>query len=138
MKYALWLSALFSITTWAAPMTVNYADIDDKTTLTDMAQAIVKGLQTFVLVDENKMTLYTFDADQPNVSNCKGGCLSVWPPEHVPAGATVQAPFGTITGNDGQQQLTLNGTPLYHFKSDAKPGDAFGEYGTWHVITVAP
>lgn len=138
MKYAIWLSALFSINTWAAPMSVNKADIDGRTTLATVAQAAVKGVQQLILVDEAGLSLYTFDADSFNVSACKGGCLNVWPPQHVPAGALVNPPFGMITGNDGQNQLTLNGMPLYHYQADKKPGDTFGEYPSWHVITVVP
>src|SRR4051794_16282827 len=32
-----------------------------------------------ILVDAKGRTLYLFEADQPNMSNCSGGCLSVWP-----------------------------------------------------------
>jgi predicted lipoprotein with Yx(FWY)xxD motif len=138
MKYAIWFSAFFSITTWAAPMTVSQADIIGRTTLASVARAQVKGIPTSILVDEVGMTLYTFDSDKFNVSACKGGCLTVWPPIHVPAGTAVNPPFGMITSNDGQSQLTLNGMPLYHYSTDKKPGDTFGEYPSWHVITVVP
>lgn len=40
------------------------------------AQAVVKE---GVLTDATGRTLYTFDKDQANKSNCAGGCLQAWP-----------------------------------------------------------
>jgi len=46
---------------------------------------------------------------------------------------------GTITGIDGEPQLTLNGWPLYYFAGDAAPGDTNGQGvgGVWWVLTPA-
>ena len=33
-----------------------------------------------ILVDQDGRTLYLFEADSQNKSNCSGGCLSLWPP----------------------------------------------------------
>src|SRR3954451_6474952 len=32
-----------------------------------------------ILVDAKGRTLYLFEADKPNMSNCSGPCLSLWP-----------------------------------------------------------
>ena len=32
-----------------------------------------------ILVDAKGRTLYLFEADKPNMSNCSGACLSLWP-----------------------------------------------------------
>jgi predicted lipoprotein with Yx(FWY)xxD motif len=33
----------------------------------------------------------------------------------------------TIPAADGTHQLTVNGRPVYRYKDDNKPGDAFGQ-----------
>ena len=93
---------------------------------------VVKG--RLVLTDKNKMSLYTFDVDNENQSNCAGGCLAAWPPLIVPANIAVLAPFATIQLADGTRQLTVNKLPLYYFFQDKQPGDLKGEYREWRPI----
>jgi predicted lipoprotein with Yx(FWY)xxD motif len=82
------------------------------------------------LVDERGQSLYQFDNDAVQVSNCTGGCLQVWP-QFFATNATVpsflkSSDFGTITRSDGKQQTTFKQKPLYYFASDAVRGDAKG------------
>ena len=78
------------------------------------------------------MTLYTFSSDDPGVSNCTGGSATAWPPltvaddETPTAGAGVSGSLALITRDDGSQQVTIDGSPLYFFASDAAVGDANG------------
>jgi predicted lipoprotein with Yx(FWY)xxD motif len=52
----------------------------------------------------------------------------------APEGATGE--FGVITRDDGTQQLTYNGLPLYRFVNDTAPGDVAGaEVPNWSVAT---
>ena len=97
------------------------------------------------LVASNQMTLYTFSSDDPGVSNCTGGCATAWPPltvadgETASAGAGVSGTLVVITRDDGSQQVTIDGSPLYFFASDADAGDANGHGaggGTWAVVKV--
>lgn len=80
-------------------------------------------------------TLYTFDKDAVDVSNCNGGCLAVWPAAIVPPGTVVAGAFGTIQRSDGALQLTLNHRPLYTYVKDTIPGDTLGDGvgGIWHL-----
>lgn len=117
-------------------ITVRDADIHGKTSLATTSVRTVNGKQMTILVDQDGFSLYTFQKDGSNKSNCNGGCLTVWPPQHVPLGSRVEAPFAIIQGGDGQPQLTLEGRPLYHYDDDKKPGDAFGQYPQWDVIEV--
>ena len=117
-------------------MTVKEGDITGKTNLIGISQASVNGTLESVLTDSSGLSIYTFELDSANVSKCSGSCVSVWPPLHVPAGSAILAPFGKIKGNDGQDQLTLDGFPLYHYSADKKPGDAFGQYPKWNVVIV--
>ena len=94
-------------------------------------QATINGKLEHILTDLRGMSVYTFDLDSKNVSNCRQGCLKEWPPVHIPPNAIVKAPFGAINGNDGAKQLTLRGMPLYYYDDDKKVGDVFGNYPKW-------
>jgi len=89
-----------------------------------------------LLVAPNGMTLYTFDKDAPNKSNCAGGCLAAWPAWVAKDAAALKAPLAAITREDGSRQVTLNGKPLYFYVADQKAGDATGDNsgGVWHVV----
>lgn len=137
MKWSTFLAvSLLPLTAQANPVSTGNADVRANAKVVGSATKSVNGNQMNVLTDAAGFTLYTFTRDTAGVSNCRGGCLQEWPPQHVPAGVTVAAPFGTITGNDGETQLTLDGLPLYHYDDDQTVDDAFGEYPSWHVITV--
>ena len=99
------------------------------------AQPVVKD---GVLADAAGRTVYIFDKDAPNKSNCSGGCLVAWPAFVAKAGATAQGDFGLIDAN-GAKQWTVGGKPLYYFAGDAKPGDRNGDGsgGVWHVVPPA-
>ncbi len=90
------------------------------------------------LVDAAGRTVYTFDKDDLNKSNCAGGCLAAWPAFLAKSEATAKGEFGIIEAN-GARQWTINGKPLYYFAGDAKPGDRNGDGkgGMWHVVVAA-
>jgi len=87
------------------------------------------------LVDGNQMTLYVFDNDTPNMSNCYDQCAENWPPLIVDEGMAVDERFTTIERRDGSLQLAYHGHPLYLWKNDRRPGDMTGDgvRGVWHV-----
>ena len=89
-----------------------------------------------LLADGSGRTLYTFDKDSSNKSNCNGGCAAAWPPFMVKEGGRTPATFNVITRDDGTRQWALNGKPLYFFAADVQAGDAKGDGkgGVWHVI----
>lgn len=91
-----------------------------------------------ILAADNRLTLYTFDVDEPGVSNCHGGCLNVWPPMTVDDGTEVTTPFGLITRDSGELQLTFNQLPLYFFVGDQNEGDINGDNlnNVWHIIVT--
>lgn len=98
-----------------------------------------------IVVDGNGMAVYQFDTDTQGgtSSTCEGACASNWPA--VPGGAAaptvdgVTGALGTITGVDGNPQLTLNGWPLYYYAGDQAAGDINGQGvgGVWWVLTPA-
>ncbi|KMY53444.1 hypothetical protein AC623_05155 [Bacillus sp. FJAT-27231] len=93
------------------------------------------------LADSKGMTLYYFKKDEEEKSHCNGECLEKWPPFtesnfEVPAGFEKEN-FGTITREDnGQQQVTYKGYPLYYFAGDKQEGDLKGQgvKSVWYII----
>ena len=96
-----------------------------------------------ILVDGNGRTLYLFSGDERNQSNCAGSCAEAWPPvlssgdASAGEGVTVGA-LGSVARDDGSNQVTYNGWPLYYFAGDETPGDAEGQDsgGVWFVVSV--
>ena len=89
-----------------------------------------------IMTTPDGMTVYTYDADSPGVSNCYDECAEEWPP--VTAASDAQ-PFGdmsVIERTDGTRQWAHEGKPLYLYHDDSEPGDVEGdgEGGIWHVV----
>lgn len=85
-----------------------------------------------MLVDDKGRTLYQFDKDTKNKSMCDGECAKAWPPYTVKstpaAGKGLKANLlKTAKRDDGSEQVTYNGHPLYRFADDQKPGDINGQ-----------
>jgi predicted lipoprotein with Yx(FWY)xxD motif len=93
-----------------------------------------------ILTDADGNVIYYFANDEEGVSNCEGDCLSNWPSVAVDgsptAGDGVSAQLGTVDGNDGSTQLTVNGYPAYYFAGDQAAGDTNGQGvgGIWWVF----
>jgi predicted lipoprotein with Yx(FWY)xxD motif len=64
----------------------------------------------------------------------------MWPPVHAgsedPQVEGVTAEVGTITGTDGELQVTLEGRPVYLYAGDSAPGDVTGQgvNDVWWVV----
>ena len=98
-----------------------------------------------LLTDAQGKTLYMYTSDKPGVSKCSGECASFWPPltvdgSSLPSGpAAIAAGLGTTSRDDGSQQVTYNGVPLYYWVKDTKPGDTLGQNvnNVWFVVSPA-
>jgi predicted lipoprotein with Yx(FWY)xxD motif len=95
------------------------------------------------LAGPNGMTLYVFANDTDGASSCNAGCADAWPPllgdgADVVAGDGVSGTFGTATRDDGSQQITHGGSPLYYYAGDTAAGDAKGDGvgGVWFIAPV--
>ncbi|MBN2815554.1 MAG: c-type cytochrome [Campylobacterales bacterium] len=139
-----------------------YAPAGTNDSQTEFSQASNSMTQTY-LTGVNSMTLYVYDKDDINVSNCDGtpdamplgSCEARWPVfytedlSNLPKGLDA-ADFGTIdrdltkTLKDANgdpiatKQTTYKGQPLYYWFQDAKAGDATGDWvaGVWHVVEL--
>ena len=100
-----------------------------------------------IVVDGRGRTLYLFERDKADNSNCSNGCLTVWPAltatvrPHARAGV-VGGKIGTIRRADGRRQVTYNKHPLYYYVGDGRPGDTNGQglnqFGAkWYVLSPA-
>ena len=102
-----------------------------------------------ILTDDKGMTLYMFTPDAPNVSNCEGACLNVWPPMMLKAGESLgdialdknlrRSKLGIAMRFDGSRQVTYNGYPLYWWVRDRVAGDVTGQWvgNVWFVLNAA-
>jgi len=92
-----------------------------------------------VLADAAGRTLYTFDKDADNKSNCTEGCATAWPPYLVKEGDRNPVNIGVVRRDDNTLQWALNGKPLYYFAADAQRGDVKGDGqgGVWHAAHAA-
>ncbi len=92
------------------------------------------------LTDAKGMTLYEFKKDSPGKSACAEPCVAKWPiyfrEKVAVTGALKDSDFGTITRDDGKQQTTYKGKPLYYFAADKAPGQTNGQ-GVLDMWTVA-
>ncbi|KAJ56541.1 hypothetical protein ACMU_06260 [Actibacterium mucosum KCTC 23349] len=88
-----------------------------------------------ILADANGMSLYTFDKDTSNVSNCNGDCAVSWPPLLAADSAHDNGKLTVIDRNDGSRQWAYDGEPLYFWVGDTAPGEVNGDGvgGVWHV-----
>ena len=88
-----------------------------------------------MLVDQNGMTLYTYDKDADGKSACNGQCAQNWPPLMADAAAKAEGEWSVIKRDDGSMQWAYDGKPVYTFVMDKKAGDVTGDgkMGVWHV-----
>ena len=94
-----------------------------------------------IVTDGDGNTLYLFMPDNAGPSVCNDQCAQTWPPvvEAVTAGAGLDASLlGTATRQDGAEQATYNGWPLYHFSNDSAPGDTNGQGFSDVWWTISP
>jgi predicted lipoprotein with Yx(FWY)xxD motif len=126
------LMALFGVLLLSA-VTAAAADRPEVNTATK------EGIGTYLTDSEGK-TFYWFTKDTPGKSACSGPCLVKWPLffcETITTSPDLAAgDFATIKREDGSQQTTFRGFPLYYWAGDAAPGDAKGQgvNGVWFVI----
>ena len=88
-----------------------------------------------ILTDEKSLTLYVFDKDKEDVSNCYDDCAATWPPLLTTA-ETLKDPLSVVKRNDGTKQIAFKKRPLYKYDGDAVTSDINGDGlgKIWHVV----
>lgn len=127
-------------TTTTLPTTTTAALPDDGGAVT-AAVVLAGSALGDVLVDQDGNVLYLFVPDAQGPSVCNDGCATAWPPllagsvvgEGVDAGL-----LGTAPREDGSEQVTYNGWPLYYYADDSAPGDTNGQgvNDVWYVVSA--
>lgn len=94
-----------------------------------------------ILTIEGEGTVYVFLRDAGGKSACTAGCTTTWPPLEVGDGVGFgsgvdRGKVGSIQRDDGKEQVTYAGKPLYQFSGDQQPGDTKGQGigGNWYVV----
>ena len=109
MKRMLILSALTGVLTLTGCTTLNNVFGNDDSGMHDV-QATNKNTapvasKNGMLVDaSNHMTLYTFDKDGMNKSECGSACLIAWPAFMAPSNAKASGQFAAFQREDGKYQ----------------------------------
>lgn len=124
------------------PTTTTAPEVDETSTTAAEAMDGVHVAETdlgSILVDPDGFTLYIFTADSEGESTCYDACADLWPP--VPADTPISSDldesiFGSVTRDDGTEQLAVNGMPLYLYTPDTNPGDTTGQgfNDVWFVV----
>jgi predicted lipoprotein with Yx(FWY)xxD motif len=104
----------------------------------DYAGGAVRSMESAkgeILTDAKGMTLYIFDKDAKDMSNCYDDCAVKWPPLMATASAEADGEFTLVSRKDGAKQWAYKGMPLYLWQKDKKPGDVTGDGvgDVWHV-----
>jgi predicted lipoprotein with Yx(FWY)xxD motif len=90
------------------------------------------------LTGNDGLTYYIFDDDVAGSgkSHCNEYCSNRWHPVS-PTDASGKD-FSQIVREDGSLQLTYRGHPIYHYRYDHRPGDAYGDgkSGLWHAVRI--
>jgi predicted lipoprotein with Yx(FWY)xxD motif len=101
---------------------------------------VVQSTKGRIFVDNNGMTLYTFDRDTSgNKSTCDGKCTERWKPLAAANDAEAKGDFTVIIRSDGSKMWAYRYRPLYSSQSDHAPGDINGSDpgNLWHVARPA-
>jgi len=87
-------------------------------------------------VDKDGFSLYVFDNDSIESSNCERQCLVNWP-AFVPSDEDIAiGNFTIFERSNGTKQWAHNGMPLYFFINDTARSEINGEgvNGVWHLV----
>ncbi|MEX1081675.1 MAG: hypothetical protein WD382_03895 [Halofilum sp. (in: g-proteobacteria)] len=98
------------------------------------------------LVTEEGRSVYMFDADSEGESACYDDCADAWPPLEPDNGMPTagdgvdEAMLDTVERDDGTEQVTYDGQPLYLFVRDTEAGDMSGHevdgFGdSWYLVS---
>ena len=88
-----------------------------------------------IWVDNNGMTLYSFDKDAAGKSNCNDKCAVEWPPLAAAADSKASGEWTIVTRDDGSLMWAYEGKPLYTFVDDKKAGDVTGDnVDGFHIV----
>lgn len=88
-----------------------------------------------LLVTDSEFSVYRWDGDEPNMSNCVGECLDNWTPVRAPRIAADSEDWSIVRHPSGVNQWAFRGAPLYTHNNDvrARSFDG-GDVPGWHNV----
>jgi predicted lipoprotein with Yx(FWY)xxD motif len=73
-----------------------------------------------LLVNDDDYSVYSWDGDEPNISNCVRECLNSWTPIRAPQVATDSGDWTIIKHPSGINQWAFRSRPLYTHNNDTR------------------
>ncbi|MEQ8206880.1 MAG: hypothetical protein RIA65_11935 [Woeseia sp.] len=73
-----------------------------------------------MVITEDRYSVYSWDGDEPNKSNCYDSCLDNWTPVMAPETAVGQGKWTVIERSPGVSQWAFWGKPLYTYNNDPR------------------
>jgi predicted lipoprotein with Yx(FWY)xxD motif len=102
-----------------------------------------------ILTDAVGTTVYFSEQETDGTTRCTQACLKLWTPVGIPMDASAHAKIdglGNVKRSDnGQNQVTYQGKPLYTYILDSGAGDTKGltaggdfdgRHFAWHVVVL--
>ena len=71
-----------------------------------------------MIVTEERYSVYSWEGDEPNKSNCFDSCLTKWTPVMAPLKAVGRGQWTVIERTPGIGQWAFRGEPLYTYNND--------------------
>lgn len=88
-----------------------------------------------MVVNEKRYSVYTWDGDGPNKSNCVGDCARVWNPVTAPASAQPQGEWTIVQRSPSVRQWAFRKKPVYAFSEDTSAASLAGaDVPGWHNV----
>jgi predicted lipoprotein with Yx(FWY)xxD motif len=88
-----------------------------------------------LLTDHKGFSVYTWDGDEPNKSNCMRECLKDWTPVFAAVTAVANGEWGIIERSPGIKQWTFRKKPLYTYVLDRSTRSLVGsDVPGWHNV----
>lgn len=88
-----------------------------------------------LLVNDNEYSVYTWDGDDLNTSNCVAECLDDWTPVRAPEITAGSGEWTIIKHPSGINQQAFRGKPLYTYNKDTRTRSFAGsDVPGWHNV----
>lgn len=88
-----------------------------------------------LVVNKDDYSVYTWDGDEPNTSNCHERCLTNWTPVPAPENVMEQYGWTVIERSPGINQWAFRGKALYTYNHDRGTRSFWGaDVPGWHNV----
>ena len=96
---------------------------------------VVSSTTGRLLVNADGYSVYKWDGDEHNISNCVGECLDYWTPVRAPQVARSSDGWAVVKHPSGINQWAFRGSPLYTYNYDTRGRSFSGsDVPGWHNV----